>query len=73
MTHERAPHNTDGAARTAAAAAQARADDSYTLADGKVDSSGAATAAREVTADWAESDNPDPIPAPKLVNVIDCP
>ena len=70
-THERAPHNTDGAARTAAAAAQARADDSYTLADGKVDSSGAATAAREVTADWAESDNPDPIPAPKLVNVIE--
>ena len=68
--HERAPHNTDGAARTAAAAAQARADDAYTLADGKVDSSGAAAAAREVTVDWAEADNPDPIPAPKLVNVI---
>ena len=68
--HERAPHNTDGAARTAAAAAQARADDAYTLADGKVDTTGAATAAREVTSDWAEEDNPDPIPAPKLVNVV---
>ena len=68
--HERAPHNTDGAARTAASAAQARADDAYTLADGKVDSSGATSAAREVTADWAEAENPDPIPAPKLVNVI---
>ena len=69
-THERAPHNTDGTARTAASAAQARADDAYTLADGKVDSSGAAAAAREVTADWAEDENPDPIPAPKLVNVV---
>ena len=69
--HERAPHNTDGAARTAAAAAQARADDAYTLADGKVDTTGAATAAREVTSDWAEEDNPDPIPAPKLINVIE--
>ena len=69
--HERAPHNTDGTARTAAAAAQARADDAYTLADGKVDSSGAASAARDVVADWAEEDNPDPIPAPKLVNVIE--
>ena len=69
-THERAPHNTDGTARTAASAAQARADDAYTLADGKVDTTGAATAAREVTADWAEADNPDPIPAPKLVNVV---
>ena len=68
--HERTPHNTDGAARTAAAAAQARADDSYTLAAGKVDASGAATAAREAVADWAEEDNPDPIPAPKLVNVV---
>ena len=68
--HERTPHNTDGAARTAAAAAQARADDSYTLAAGKVDASGAATAAREVTVDWAESDNSEPIPAPKLVNVV---
>ena len=28
-------------------------------------------AAREITSDWAESDNPDPIPAPKLVNVIE--
>ena len=64
------PHNTDGPARTAAAAAQARADDSYTLAAGKVDASGAATAAREVTVDWAESDNSEPIPAPKLVNVV---
>ena len=69
-THERAPHNTDGTARTAASAAQARADDAYTLADGKVDSSGAATAARDVVADWAEAENPDPIPAPKLVNVV---
>ena len=60
--HERAPHNTDETARTAAAAAQARADDSYTLADEKVDASGAATAAREITSDWAEEDNPDPIP-----------
>ena len=68
--HERAPHNTDGTARTAASAAQARADDAYTLADGKVDSSGAASAARGVMADWAEAENPDPIPAPKLVNVI---
>ena len=68
--HERAPHNTDGAARTAAAAAQDRADNAFALADGKVDSSGAATAAREVTVDWAEEDNPDPIPAPKLVNVV---
>ena len=66
----RAPHNTDGPARTAAAAAQARADDAYTLADGKVDSSGAASAARDVVADWAEDENPDPIPAPKLVNVV---
>ena len=69
-THERAPHNTDGPARTAASAAQARADDAYTLADGKVDSSGAASAARDVAADWAEAENPDPIPAPKLVNVV---
>ena len=69
-THERAPHNTDGTARTAAAAAQARADDAYTLADGKVDSSGAASAARGVVADWAEDENLDPIPAPKLVNVV---
>ena len=68
--HERAPHNTDGAARTAASAAQARADDAYTLADEKVDASGAATAAREVTADWAEEENLEPIPAPKLVNVV---
>ena len=68
--HERAPHNTDGTARTAAAAAQARANDAYTLADGKVDSSGAASAARDVVADWAEDENPDPIPAPKLVNVV---
>ena len=68
--HERTPHNTDAGARTTAEQAQARADDAYTLADGKVDSSGAATAAREVTADWAEADNPDPIPAPKLVNVV---
>ena len=68
--HERAPHNTDGPARTAAAAALARADDAFALADGKVDSSGAASAAREVTADWAEDENPDPIPAPKLVNVV---
>ena len=69
-THERAPHNTDGTARTAAAAAQARADDAFALADGKVDPAGAAAAAREVTADWAEAENPDPIPAPKLVNVV---
>ena len=70
-THERAPHNTDTTARTAASAAQARADDAFTLADGKVDANGAATAAREITSDWAEEDNPDPIPAPKLVNVVD--
>ena len=69
-THEGTPHNTDGTARTAASAAQARADDAYTLADGKVDSSGAATAAREAVADWSEAGNPDPIPAPKLVNVV---
>ena len=69
-THERAPHNTDGTARTAASAAQARADDAFALADGKVDPAGAAAAAREVTADWAEDENPDPIPAPKLVNVV---
>ena len=69
--HERAPHNTDGAARTAASAAQGRADDAFALADEKVDTTGAATAAREVTSDWAEEDNPDPIPAPKLVNVIE--
>ena len=68
--HERAPHNTDGTARTAASAAQARADDAFALADGKVDPAGAAAAAREVTADWAEDENPDPIPAPKLVNVV---
>ena len=24
----------------------------------------------EVTVDWAEAENPDPIPAPKLVNVV---
>ena len=68
--HERAPHNTDGTARTAASAAQARADDAFALADEKVDTTGAASAAREVTADWAENGNPDPIPAPKLANVI---
>ena len=68
--HEASPHNTDAGARTAASAAQARADDAYTLADGKVDSSGAATAARDVVADWGEAENPDPIPAPKLVNVV---
>ena len=70
-THKGTAHNTDQTARTAAAAAQARADDAYTLADEKVDPAGAATAAREVTADWAESDNLDPIPAPKLVNVVE--
>ena len=69
-THEGSTHNTDGAARTAAAAAQDRADNAFALADEKVDASGAATAAREVTVDWAEEDNPDPIPAPKLVNVV---
>ena len=68
--HERAPHNTDGTARTAASAAQASADDAFALADEKVDPAGAASAAREVTADWAEAENPDPIPAPKLVNVV---
>ena len=68
--HERTPHNTDGPARTAASAAQGRADDAFALADEKVDASGAATAAREVTSDWAEEDNPDPIPAPKLINVV---
>ena len=68
--HEGAPHNTDTTARTAAAAARARADDAYTLADGKVDPAGAAAAAREVTSNWAEAENPDPIPAPKLVNVV---
>ena len=69
--HERTPHNTDGPARTAAASAQDRADNAFALADEKVDASGAATAAREVTVDWAESDNSEPIPAPKLVNVIE--
>ena len=69
-THEGTPHNTDGTARTAAAAAQDRADNAFALADGKVDPAGAASAAREVTADWAEAENPDPIPAPKLVNVV---
>ena len=69
--HERTPHNTDGTARTAASAARARADDAYTLADEKVDPAGAAAAAREVTSNWAEEDNPDPIPAPKLINVIE--
>ena len=44
--HELTPHNTDGTARTAAATAQARADDAYTLADGKVDAAGAASAVR---------------------------
>ena len=68
--HERAPHNTDGTARTAAEAAQDRADDAFALADGKVDPAGATSAAREAVADWAEEDNPDPIPAPKLVNVV---
>ena len=69
-THERTPHNTDGTARTAASAAQARADDAFALADEKVDSSGAASAAREVVVDWAEDENLEPIPAPKLVNVV---
>ena len=69
--HERTPHNTDGPARTAAASAQDRADNAFALADEKVDASGAATAAREITSDWAEEDNPDPIPAPKLINVIE--
>ena len=41
--------HTDTTARTAASAARARADDAYTLADGKVDPAGAASAAREVT------------------------
>ena len=66
----RTPHNTDGTARTAASAAQARADDAFALADEKVDPAGAASAAREVVVDWAEDENPDPIPAPKLVNVV---
>ena len=70
-THERTPHNTDGAARTAAASAQARADDAFALANEKVDAGGATSAAREVTADWAEAENLDPIPAPKLVNVVE--
>ena len=68
--HERAPHNTDGTARTEAAAAQTTADDAFALADGKVDSSGATSAAREVTSDWAEAENTDPIPAPKLALVV---
>ena len=68
--HERAPHNTDGTARTAASAAQARADDAFALADEKVDPAGAASSARGVVADWAEDENLDPIPAPKLVNVV---
>ena len=68
--HEASTHNHDATARTAASAAQGRADDAYTLADGKVDPAGAASAAREVTVDWAEDGNPDPIPAPKLVNVV---
>ena len=69
-THKGTAHNTDGTARTAASAAQARADDAFALADEKVDTTGAASAAREVTSDWAEEGNPDPIPAPKLVNVV---
>ena len=69
--HERTTHNTDETARTASSAAQARADDAYTLADEKVDAGGAAAAARAITSDWAESDNLDPIPAPKLVNVVE--
>ena len=68
--HEASTHNTDTTARTAASAARARADDAYTLADGKVDPAGAAAAAREVTSDWAEAENPEPIPGPKLVNVV---
>ena len=69
--HELTLHNTDGTARTAASAAQGRADDAFALADEKVDPAGAASAARGVVADWAEDENPDPIPAPKLVNVIE--
>ena len=68
--HEASTHNTDGTARTAASAAQARADDAFALADEKVDTTGAASAAREVVVDWAEDENPEPIPAPKLVNVV---
>ncbi len=68
--HKGTAHNTDGTARTASSSAQARADDAFALADEKVDASGAATAAREVTSNWAEEGNPDPIPAPKLVNVV---
>ena len=56
--HAASIHNTDGAARTAAAAAQDRADNAFVLADEKVDAGGAATAAREVTADWAETTIP---------------
>ena len=59
----------DGA-QAAAAAAQTTADDAFALAEGKVDSAGATSAAQEVTADWAEAENIDPIPAPKLVNVV---
>ena len=65
-----AAQGTADGATTAASAAQARADDAFALADEKVDSSGAASAARGVMADWAEDENPDPIPAPKLVNVV---
>ena len=36
----------------------------------KLITTGAASAAREVVVDWAEDENPDPIPAPKLVNVV---
>ena len=64
--HERSPHNTDGAARTAAAAAQDRADNAFVLADEKVDASGAAAAAREVTADWAEDDKSRPDPSSEI-------
>ena len=68
-TADGAQGTADGA-QAAASAAQDRADDAFALADGKVDSSGATSAAREVTADWAEAENTDPIPAPKLALVV---
>ena len=70
LTNERTPHNTDGPAPTAGAR-HSSAQMMPSLWHEKVDANGAATAAREITSDWAEEDNPDPIPAPKLVNVVE--
>ena len=57
-----------GTATSDAATAQAAAEAAQATTDGKVDATGAATAAMGVVSDWAEEGNTDAIPAAKLTN-----